>query len=210
MSEKEKKVRKWRARGTLALVIMIALAGSFRYLSGYVTVSSNVNGRELPIYSVKTDAPQVALTFDAAWGDEGTREILDILKKHDVRVTFFMTGDWVDKYPEEVQAIQAAGHDLGNHSQSHKNMTQLSEEEQGAEITEVHEKVKALTGVEMNLFRAPYGAYNDSVILSAKELGYHTVQWSVDTVVNKRSAVFTALTRYIRCQYFHLLGRLFS
>lgn len=177
----KKKVR-WKKGGVLILTLMIALAGSYKYLAGYVTVSNNVNGKELPIYSVETDEKKVALTFDAAWGNEDTARILDILKKHDVRVTFFMTGGWVEKYPEDVKAIQAAGHDLGNHSENHKNMSALSEEEQKKEILKVHERVKELTGITMQLFRPPYGDYNNSLIRSAEECGYYSIQWSVDSL----------------------------
>ena len=109
---KEEKKRKWKNRSVLALVLTVALAGSYKYISGYVTVSSNVNGRELPIYSVETKEKKVALSFDAAWGNDDTQKILEILKKHGLHVTFFMTGGWVEKYPEDVKAIQAAGHDL--------------------------------------------------------------------------------------------------
>lgn len=172
---------RWRRYGTFALVLMIALVGSFKYLSGFVTVSSNVNGRELPIYSVETDEKKVALTFDAAWGNEDTKKILGILAKHNVHATFFMTGGWVEKYPDDVKAIYEAGHDLGNHSEHHRNMSQLSEEEKTEEIMSVHQKVKELTGVEMNLFRPPYGDYDNAVILNAEENGYYPIQWDVDT-----------------------------
>ena len=179
---KEEKKRKWKNRSVLALVLTVALAGSYKYISGYVTVSSNVNGRELPIYSVETKEKKVALSFDAAWGNDDTQKILEILKKHGLHVTFFMTGGWVEKYPEDVKAIQAAGHDLGNHSENHKNMAQLSVEEQKTEIMTVHEKVKQLTGVDMQLFRPPYGEYNDNLVLTAKDCGYFPVEWSVDSL----------------------------
>ena len=84
---------------------------------------------------------------------------LDILKKYNVHAAFFMTGEWVEKYPDEVKAIYAAGHDLGNHSENHKNMSRLSDEEKTEEIMRAHQRVKELTGVEMNLFRPPYGDY---------------------------------------------------
>ncbi len=93
-----------------------------------------------------------------------------------------MTGGWVSEYPEDVKAIKAAGHDLGNHSETHKNMSQLSKEEQKEELMKVHEKVKELTGVEMELFRPPYGDYDDQVILTAKECGYYPIQWDVDSL----------------------------
>jgi len=167
---------------SILLALAIALVGSYKYIGGYVTVSSNVNGRELPIYCVQTDEKKVALSFDAAWGNEDTKQIIDILKKHNVHVTFFMTGGWVEKYPDDVKAIYEAGHDLGNHSESHKNMSQLSNEEKTQELMTVHNKVKELTGVEMELFRPPYGDYDDAVILNATENGYYTIQWDVDSL----------------------------
>ena len=167
---------------SILLAIAIALVGSYKYIGGYVTVSSNVNGRELPIYCVQTDEKKVALSFDAAWGNEDTQEILNILKNHDVHVTFFMTGDWVEKYPDDVKAIYEAGHDLGNHSETHPNMSQLSNEQKTEELMLVHKKVKELTGEDMYLFRPPYGDYDDEVILNAKENGYYTIQWDVDSL----------------------------
>ena len=167
---------------SIFLAIAIALVGSYKYIGGYVTVSSSVNGRELPIYCVQTDEKKVALSFDAAWGNDDTQQILDILKKHDVHVTFFMTGGWVEKFPDDVKAIYDAGHDLGNHSENHKNMSQLSNEEKTQELMTVHNRVKELTGVEMDLFRPPYGDYDDAVILNATENGYYTIQWDVDSL----------------------------
>lgn len=147
-----------------------------------VSSSSSVNGRELPIYCVSTDAKKVALSFDAAWGNEDTQKILDILKQRNVHVTFFMTGGWVENYPDDVKAILAGGHDLGNHSENHKNMSQLSAAEQEQELMSVHDKVKELTGYEMFLFRPPYGDYDNSVVLTAKKCGYYTIQWDVDSL----------------------------
>ena len=161
---------------------VLAITGGLRYMSGHVSVSSNVNGRELPIYCVDTDEKKVALSFDAAWGNEDTRQILDILKKHDIQVTFFMTGGWVESFPDDVKAIQEAGHDLGNHSENHKNMSQLSDEQKTEELMKVHEKVKILTGEDMELFRPPYGDYDDDVVLNATKNGYFTIQWDVDSL----------------------------
>lgn len=174
--------QKVRKRLLPALLIAVLVAGSVRYLSGYVKVVNSVNGRELPIYSVETEEKKVALSFDAAWGNEDTARILQILKKHGIHVTFFMTGGWVSEYPEDVKAILAAGHDLGNHSENHKNMSQLSKEEQEEELMTVHKKVKELTGTEMCLFRPPYGDYNNSVIQTARACGYYPIQWDVDSL----------------------------
>ena len=93
-----------------------------------------------------------------------------------------MTGGWIESYPEDVKKIAAAGHDLGNHSENHKQMSQLSSDDCIAEIQNPHDKVKELTGTEMTLFRPPYGDYNNTLIEAANSLGYHVIQWSVDSL----------------------------
>ena len=147
-----------------------------------VSVSSTINGKELPIYCVETDEKKVALSFDAAWGNEDTQKILEILAKHNVHAPFFMPGGWVDSYPEDVKAILAGGHDLGNHSENHKNMSQISNDDKEQELMKVHEKVKNLTGYEMFLFRPPYGDYDNDVIKTATKCGYYPIQWDVDSL----------------------------
>ena len=99
-----------------------------------------------------------------------------------IHATFFITGDWAGKYPDDVKAIAAAGHDLGNHSESHPNLSLMDMAEIKAEIEAAHSMVRELTGVEMELFRPPYGSYNDSVVKAARECGYIPVQWSVDSL----------------------------
>ena len=175
MKRIKRKLKMWALVG----VVMI---GACTGVSKVATVSNTVNGRELPIYSVETEEKKVALSFDAAWGNEDTQQILDILEKQDVHVTFFMTGQWVEKFPDDVKRIYEAGHDLGNHSATHPNMSQLSSEQCQEELQKVHTKVKELTGVDMNLFRPPYGDYNDTVIQSATACGYYTIQWDVDSL----------------------------
>lgn len=150
---KEKKLQGKIVAMAVALLILAGLVG----VQHGIPTSSTVGDRELPIYCVETDEPKIALTFDAAWGNEDTEQIMEILKKHNVKVTFFMTGGWVEKYPDDVKMILAEGHDLGNHSENHKNMSQLSDSEKESELMKVHEKVKNLTGYEMFLFRPPYG-----------------------------------------------------
>ncbi len=168
--------------GVLALAAFAVLRGVLVISGANVTVSNSVNGRSLPIYCVETSEKKIALSFDAAWGNEDTSQILEILKKHNVHVTFFMTGGWVESYPDDVKAILAAGHDLGNHSENHKNMSRLSDAEKTEELMKVHDKVRELTGYEMCLFRPPYGDYDNAVVNVAKDNGYYTIQWDVDSL----------------------------
>ena len=149
------------------------------------TTATAKNSKELPIYSVDIKERKVALSFDAAWGNEDTQKILDILDKYNVKVTFFMTGGWVEKYPDDVKVIYEAGHDLANHSENHKQMSKLGFDQCEEEIMKVHTKVEALTGANMCLFRPPYGDYNDNLIKAVESCGYYTIQWSVDTLVTR-------------------------
>ncbi len=168
--------------GLFLLGGLLLLGGIIRQLPITITTSSTVGNRELPIYCVETEEAKIALTFDAAWGNEDTARILEILQKEDIKVTFFMTGGWVDAYPEDVKAILAAGHDIGNHGDSHKYMSQLSDSEKKEELMNVHKKVKELTGYEMFLFRPPYGDYDNAVINVVKKCDYEVIQWDVDSL----------------------------
>ena len=166
----------------ILFLFAIVLLGLHIGSSMRIPASNTVNGREIPIYSVETDQKQISLTFDAAWGNEDLDSILNTLKKYDIHATFFMTGEWIEKYPNEVKKIYEAGHDIGNHSEHHKNMSQLSTTECSSEILTVHTRIKTLLGVEMNLFRPPYGDYDNDVITTATTCGYYTIQWSVDSL----------------------------
>ena len=116
------------------------------------------------------------------WGNEDTATLLDILDRQGVTATFFFTGGWIEKYPEDVKTILAKGHEVGNHSENHKQMSKLSKEQCKEEIQIAHDKVKELTGLDMTVFRPPFGDYNDTVIQAANELGYHVIQWDVDSL----------------------------
>lgn len=198
-----KKIYKEQKNVILSFALLIlCIAAFFAIAPNSIATNSNVSGRNLPIYCVETTEPKVALSFDAAWGNEDTQEILSILKKHDVHVTFFMTGGWVENYPEDVKSILAAGHDLGNHSENHKNMSQLSASECREEVMSVHEKVKELTGYEMFLFRPPYGDYDNDVITTVEGCGYYPIQWDVDSLDWKDYGVDSIIKTV--CEHKHL------
>lgn len=138
--------------------------------------------RKIPIYSVKTDEKKVSLSFDAAWGADDTDSLLSTLAKHNVKATFFLVGDWVRKYPEEVKRIAAAGHDVGNHSDKHPHMASMSKEQIKDDIMKTHNATKEVLGIDMNLFRPPFGEYNNTVMEVLKECGYYVIQWDVDSL----------------------------
>ena len=138
--------------------------------------------RSLPIYSVDIEEKKIAISFDCAWGVEYTDKLLDIMEKNDVKCTFFAVQFWVEKYPEYAQKIVDSGHELGTHSRTHSYMSKLSKEEIVDELQTSCEAIEKATGQKTNLFRAPYGDYDNLLIDTAKEMGLYTIQWDVDSL----------------------------
>ncbi|SNX55083.1 polysaccharide deacetylase family protein [Thermoanaerobacterium sp. RBIITD] len=138
--------------------------------------------RELPIYSVDIPDKRVAISFDASWGSDKTEKLLNILKDKNIKTTFFLTGLWVDKYPNLVKKIAEEGHEVENHSNTHPHMSQLNENQIIDELKSNEEKIINLSGKKPTLFRPPFGDYNNRLIETAKSLGYYTIQWDVDSL----------------------------
>lgn len=138
--------------------------------------------RLVPIYAVDTKEKKVAITFDSAWGADKTLKILELLKEYNVNATFFLVGFWVDKYPDMVKAINEQGVEIGTHSNTHPDFVGLSAEQMKLELTTSINKIENITGKKVELFRPPYGSYNNTLINTATELNLKTIQWSVDTL----------------------------
>ncbi len=170
--------------------IMFAICIILSLIIGTVTTKSVLakTDKKLPIYSVETDKKRIAISFDAAWGNDDTGKLIEILKKYDVPATFFVVGTWVDKYPESVMQISNAGHQIQNHSNTHPRMTTLSKVKMTDEIISCNEKIEKLTGVKPTLFRPPYGDYDNMVVETVEENKMNTIQWSVDSLDWKETA----------------------
>ena len=138
--------------------------------------------RRLPVYSVERPDKKISISFDAAWGNEHTKAILDTLDRYGVKTTFFLVDFWAQKYPEDVKEIAARGHELGNHSSTHPDMTKLSKEQMAAELNKTADTIEAIAGIRPTLFRPPFGSYNNELIQTCEELGYQVIQWSVDSL----------------------------
>jgi len=165
-----------------AAAAVIAAAVLFGVLYDPAVVGAAATERLLPVYSVERDGKFASLTFDAAWGNEDTQTLIDILGRYGVRATFFVVGAWAEKYPESVRALHEAGHEVMNHSGTHPHLSKLSASEIRAEADECGDKVEAVTGVRPTLFRCPYGEYDDNVIGTLRGMGMQVVQWDVDSL----------------------------
>ena len=138
---------------------------------------------------------KIAISFDAAWGGDKTRKILDILDEYQVKTTFFLVDIWTQRFPELVKEIAARGHEIGNHSTSHPQMSKLSAEKIAQELKTMSDEAEALTGARPRLFRPPYGDYNNQVVLTARAEGYEVIQWSVDSLDWKNRGVQDLVNR---------------
>lgn len=170
--------------------LMLSLTLIVAALVGIVASASVFAGNEkkLPIYCVETEEKKIAISFDAAWGNDDTGTLIDILKEYEVPATFFVVGAWVDKYPESVKQLADAGHQVQNHSNTHPHMPQLAKTQMKDELETCNQKIKAITGVEPTLFRPPYGDYDNAVIEVTKSAGMQAIQWSVDSLDWKENA----------------------
>ncbi len=164
------------------LGFVFALALIFWTVNSPAIVGVSAAQRQLPIYSVQREDKTVAISFDAAWGNEDTQTLIDILEQYGVKTTFFVVGDWAERYPESVQALAEAGHEVMSHSSHHAHFSRLSSEEIKQDLAACNEKISAVTGVTPVLFRCPYGEYDDHVIQAVRESGMTAIQWSVDSL----------------------------
>ncbi len=178
------------------VVVAVLLAISFEG-GAAAQVWFGYSTRLVPVYSVDTQEKQVAISFDAAWGADKTQQIMEVLEEYEAGATFFLVGFWVDKYPEMVKAIDEAGFEIGTHSNTHPDMAKISQENIAKELDISSEKIKAITGKEVSLFRPPYGSYNNDLINACSQRNLIPIQWDVDSLDWKGLSATDITTRVI-------------
>ena len=158
------------------LVTVAALTLNFesQYVFGFVSDEA--------IYHGNKNSNYVTLMINVYWGNEFLPDMLEVLNGYEIKTTFFVGGQWAEKYPELLQSIYENGHEIGNHGYFHKNHDTLNYDQNIIEISSTHSMVKASIGVEMNLFAPPSGAFNKTTLKAAYQLGYKTIMWSKDTI----------------------------
>ncbi len=162
------------------IIALIAVVGVTFSAAG--TESASAQKKKLPIYCTSKTEKIASLSFDAAWGNEDTNTLIEILGKYNVKATFFVVGEWVDKYPESVKALFDAGHEIQNHSDTHPHMPKLSIEDMTKQLNSCNDKIEKLTGKRPILFRAPYGDYDNTMLDTVRSRGMYTIQWDVDSL----------------------------
>jgi len=165
---------------SVVLFLIVAVIITIFAVVNAVTVSAAEP--KLPIYSVERGDNKIAITFDCAWGNSNTDELLKILKDANAKATFFVTGEFCDKYPDDVKKFYDAGHSVQNHSDAHPHVKGMNINDLIADTKECSRKIKMITGEEPKLYRAPYGEYDDTVMSTVEGMGFKVIQWDVDSI----------------------------
>ena len=179
---KQTKVFYLRRKVIAGAAFALAAVMMFWVVNHPAVVGASASTRQLPIYCVQKDYKVLSISFDAAWGNEDTQQLIDILDKYGVKATFLVVGEWVDKYPESVKALFDAGHEVMSHSNTHAHFNSLSADEIVADLTACGDKIEGVTGVRPTLFRCPYGEYDDHVINAVRSMDIEPIQWDVDSL----------------------------
>lgn len=190
---------RWMVASVLAVALLLLGAGVFRpgvvERNDAAPVNAALQPNLRPIYSAKTDEKVVALTFDISWGKKMAPKVLDVLKQENVKATFFLSGPWAKNHVEMVQRIKEDGHQIESHGQEHVDLNTLGRERAGRNIAAAHSILQELTGRAPSYIRPPNGAFDKVSVQAAKDLGYATVIWSVDSLDWKNPGVDTIVRR---------------
>lgn len=158
--------------GIISLIILI-----FAVVNAVTASAEDV---KLPIYCVERGDNKIGITFDCAWGNSNTDELLQILKDANAKATFFVTGEFCDNYPEDVKKFYDAGHSVQNHSDKHPHVKGMNINDLIADTRECGRKIKMITGEEPVLYRAPYGEYDNTAMTTLEGMGLKVIQWDVE------------------------------
>ena len=174
--------RKEILRALIVVILFVACAVCLSFADVERTVFARTE-KKLPVYRVDVGEEKVvAISFDAAWGADKTRKIVQTLQEKGAKATFFLVGFWVDAYKEEVAFLADSGMELGNHSKNHLHMSTLNGAKLKEEVEYVNRAVRTLTGVTPRVFRAPFGEYDDKLLSAVESAGMIPIQWDVDSL----------------------------
>lgn len=170
-------------RGKYIFLLCIAAAAVLgAFLGSRAAVVFKGEARKIPIYSVRRTDKLAGISFNCAWNASDIDSILKTLKQYDVRATFFIVGDWAEKYPEALKKIHEAGHEVGGHSYNHMDYAKLSAAEIEEDIKKCDSAIEAVTGKIPVLYRVPSGSYNNNAVSALEKSGKTVIQWSCDSI----------------------------
>ncbi len=186
-------------RGVISNILIVAVL-TILFLSLGLNNSISVFSRKdyKAIYHGDPNKEMVAFECNVVWGTEYVPQMLDIFAEKDVKITFFIGGEWAKDNPELLKKIAEEGHEIGNHGYGHKHHSRLNLDQNRKEILDTENVIKSIIDYKTDLFAPPYGEYNDTTLKAAQSLGYKTIMWSIDTIDWRRDGVDKILNRVFK------------
>ncbi|MGB9678619.1 MAG: polysaccharide deacetylase family protein [Thermoanaerobacteraceae bacterium] len=178
----------------IAIIIIIL---SIILIGYFLNRSVSVFNTNEPIYKGNTDEKKMAFACNVAWGDEYIKDMLKIFDKSNIKITFFIEGNWAEKNPEMVKEIFNKGHEIGSHGYTHVKYTQWTKEKYAEDIKKCSDLLEKITGQKPKLFAPPYGDFNSDVVKTAENQGYKVILWSLDTIDWNNPSPYTITERVI-------------
>lgn len=159
--------------------ITLIITAVLVFFSNLFMYAESINDEEVFIKNGSRDKKLIALTFDDGPHPKETNQVLDVLNKYNVKGTFFIAGKHANWYPNPLVRASKEGHEIGNHTFNHPDITNLTNAQLEEEILKCEEILIKLTGKKPTLFRPPYGSYKQEELASiAKKLNYKIVLWT--------------------------------
>lgn len=180
---------------TAVIVLAVLVIAGIIIMAVMSSMKVSAADKKLPIYAVSRADNKIALTFDCAWGNSNTDLLLGLLKDAGAKATFFVTGEFCDKYPEDVKKMYDAGHEIGNHSDTHPHVEGMNINALIEDTRKCSQKIKMITGEEPRIYRAPYGEYDNNTVTTIEGMGMKMIQWSVDSIDWKEPEPDTIIKR---------------
>lgn len=191
---KHSKAARLELATNFALVAIVVSVGAVCLFP--VDSAVTADGRENGVYrNANAETNGVSLMFNVYWGTEEVHRILDTLKMHEAKATFFVGGCWADDNTACLNAILSDGHELGNHGYFHKDHAKLTLAQNLEEIGNCNRFVELATGYKITLFAPPSGAYDGKTLEAAAQLNMKTILWSRDTIDWRDKDVSTVYSR---------------
>lgn len=179
---------------TLCLVaVTVLLAVSFFWLHREKTIAMTSG----PYYEGIGGKQAVSLCINVDWGEDYIPAMLETLKEHDAKATFFLTGRWTEKFPDTARLIKACGMEIGNHGLKHNSPNGMSYEENIADIREAEKIIAEVLHINTVLFAPPSGEIGEQVQQAAEDAGYQLILWSVDTIDWQKPPTETIVARVL-------------
>ncbi len=173
---------KWlKFRRVSFIIFIVGIMAISLPLTPAIAVFENVSLRKVPIYSVETQNKQVAISFDCAYGADYTAGLVEVMNDFNVNATFFMVEFFVNEHEDMVKMIDDNGFEIGTHSSTHRYMSKLTLQEVNEELENSSLAIEKITGKTVNLFRPPYGDYDNQLIDACFAMDIFPIQWSVDS-----------------------------